>query len=105
MWLVHKAVGSKVFRETLKHPEVFSWVWEQINKDRDDVHKIIADVFEALKPWLNSDLFSVIEKKKQREETKIQRLAKTEAKNVQVTNLYDVMMRNMGLDPKKIKEK
>lgn len=58
-----------------------------------------------MKPWLNIDLYSSIEKKEQQRKAKLERIAKTEAKNVKVDNLYDVMMRNMGLDPEKLKEK
>ena len=98
---MHQALGPEVFSEALKNPHFFSWAENQVITDLEDRDNLILQIFEALKPWLNSELFTAIEKKKKKEEEKLERIAKTDAKNVEVTNLYDVMMKRMGIDTKK----
>lgn len=98
LWLVYKQVGSKVFSELLKNPIAFSWVSNQIDKDRKEHIDLITHIFDALKPWLNLDLYKDIQKKEKAAENKIQKIAKTDAQNVEVTNLYNVMMKNAGLN-------
>lgn len=58
-----------------------------------------------LQPWLNPQLSVAISKKKKEEENKVTRIAKTNSKDkVDVLNLYDVMMKNAGIDMTKLKD-
>lgn len=58
-----------------------------------------------VQPWLNSELYVAIRKKQKEEDNKVTRIAKTNSKDdVEVLNLYDVMMKNAGIDTKKLKE-
>lgn len=63
------------------------------------------DVFEAAKPWLSPELYVAIDKKKKKEAQKLERIAKTDKENVEVLNMFDVMMKNAGIDPTKLKSK
>ena len=56
---------------------------------------------DALQPWLNFNLFSAIEQEKQKQNKKISEIAQTSTENVDVVNMYDVMMKRAGvLKPK-----
>ena len=89
----------------LKDPVLFSWVTEQINKDREGSASLIRTVFEAVKPWLNFDLYKVLEEKKQKEENKILQLSGTDSlSKVETTNAFDTFMKNLGINPNELKD-
>lgn len=98
LWAVYKAIGQEAFKEALKNPVALSWVVEQIKQDREEQGDLIMKVFELLQPWLNTELFVAIDKKKKKEETKIARIAKTDADKVEVLSLFDTVMKNAGID-------
>lgn len=89
----------------LKDPVLFSWVTEQINKDREENASLIRTVFEAVKPWLNIELYKVLEEKKQKEENKILQLSGTDSlSKVETTNAFDTFMKNLGINPNELKD-
>lgn len=89
----------------LKDPVLFSWVTEQINKDREESASLIRTVFEAVKPWLNIGLYKVLEEKKQKEENKILQLSGTDSlSKVETTNAFDTFMKNLGINPNELKD-
>lgn len=89
----------------LKDPVLFSWVTEQINKDREESASLIRTVFEAVKPWLNIELYKVLEEKKQKEENKILQLSGTDSlSKVETTNAFDTFMKNLGINPNELKD-
>ena len=89
----------------LKNPVMLSWATEQIEKDREEKIKDISEIITALKPWLNIELYSFLEKKRKKEEEKVMKIAKVNsAKDVEVVNMSDVVMKNAGINVNKIKE-
>lgn len=68
-----------MFEQVLKEPILFSWVTEQIKKDREELTAYIKNIFEAVQPWLNADLYTEIEKRKQRDREKLLRIAKVDS--------------------------
>lgn len=89
----------------LKNPVMLSWATEQIEKDREEKIKDISEILTALKPWLNIELYSFLEKKRKKEEEKVMKIAKVNsAKDVEVVNMFDVVMKNAGINVNKIKE-
>lgn len=89
----------------LKNPVMLSWATEQIEKDREEKIKDISEIITALKPWLNIELYSFLEKKRKKEEEKVMKIAKVNsAKDVEVVNMFDVVMKNAGINVNKIKE-
>ena len=84
---------------------MLSWATEQIEKDREEKIKDISEIITALKPWLNIELYSFLEKKRKKEEEKVMKIAKVNsAKDVEVVNMFDVVMKNAGINVNKIKE-
>ena len=89
----------------LKNPVMLSWATEQIEKDREEKIKDISEIITALKPWLNIELYSFLEKKRKKEEEKVMKIAKVNSsKDVEVVNMFDVVMKNAGINVNKIKE-
>lgn len=89
----------------LKNPVMLSWATEQIEKDREEKIKDISEIITALKPWLNIELYSFLEKKRKKEEEKVMKIAKVNsAKDVEVVNMFDVVMKNARINVNKIKE-
>ena len=89
----------------LKNPVMLSWATEQIEKDREEKIKDISEIITALKPWLNIELYSFLEKKRKKEEEKVMKIAKVNsAKDVEIVNMFDVVMKNAGINVNKIKE-
>lgn len=97
LWKVLRAVGSEYFSEVLGEPVLLNWVTDQINNDEIDRNKLVTSIFDAAKPWLNLELYQEVEKKKQQETNKIEKLAGTSAENVETVNAYDQFMKNLGI--------
>lgn len=101
-WKIYKAVGPEAFGQVLKEPVLFNWVTEQINKDTDERMELINSILKALHPWLNPELYSIIEKKEQKEKEKVLSIAKTDDINkVETVNAFDLFMKNLGIETKK----
>ena len=87
-----------MFFQVLKDPILFSWATEQISKDWDDKQALIKNVIEALLPWINPEMYSIVEKKKQSKERKLTTLANVNNKDeVDQVNAFDKFMKNMGI--------
>lgn len=57
-------------------------------------------MFDALKPWMNFEMYSFIQKKKQEEESKILSIAKTDSlSKVETVNAFDEFMKKLGINP------
>jgi hypothetical protein len=55
-------------------------------------------VFEAVQPWLNTELYAEIEKKKSQEKDKLLSIAKVDdVSKVQTENAFNTFMKNLGI--------
>ena len=98
MWLIQKNVSHDLFLQIIKEPELFAWATEQIIKDREEQQALIKNIFEALQPWLNPEMYNALEKKKQQQENKLLRITGAKStKDVEQINAFDSFMKNLGI--------
>jgi len=67
MWEIYKRDPGRVMTvSTLKKLNSFQKKWIIVNtqRDREDKSELISDIFDALKPWLDKELYSKIEEGK-----------------------------------------
>lgn len=92
-----------MFDQVLKEPILFNWVTEQIKKDREERAAYIQQIFEAVQPWLDFDMYKEIEKRKERDKEKLLSIAKVDSVDkVQTENAFDIFMKNLGINKEDI---
>lgn len=107
MWQIFKSVGNlSDFINFISNETLLGWATENIQKDWEDDAKEWELKFEALKPWLNPQLFDYIDKqKKRKEELKdlVANVLKVDSKKVVVKNAFEDELRKLGMTDEQIK--
>ena len=87
-----------MFYQVLKDPILFTWATEQINKDWEEKQALIKTIYEALLPWLNPEMYSIVEKKKAEKSQKAATIAGVDNENkIEQTNAFNTFLKNMGI--------
>lgn len=95
------------FIDFISNETLLGWATDNIQKDWEEDAKEWELKFEALKPWLNPQMYDYAEKQKKRKEELKSMAAnalKVDSKKIVVKNAFEDELRKMGMTDEQIKE-
>lgn len=108
MWQIFKSIGNLPdFINFISDDTLLGWATDNIQKDWEDEAKEWELKFEAIKPWLNPQMYDYLEKQKKRKEELTEMAAnalKIDSKKVVVKNAFEDELRKLGMSEELIKD-